>query len=403
MTCPAISQRGKVSPPSPIRKLLPLADEAKAKGIHVLELNLGQPDLLPPKEFLDGLKEFGARTVPYERPRGAPALRAAWSSFIKKSSELTISAEDIIITAGASEALLFLFSSICDPMDEVIVFEPFYANYLGLGYISGVKFVAVPSSFDNGFKFPDAEQIVKRITSRTRAILICNPCNPTGNILDRSDLEMLVAIAEERNLFLISDETYREGILDGGKSLSVFDVKASSPHLAVVDSLSKRFSLCGARIGMIASSNAELLNASANYASARLSCGFIDQYAAAHMLERIDPAATLEALNREYRDRRDALYDGLSKYPEIEVHQAKAAFYSLLRVKGAQGEALCRFLLSEFSSKGETVFVAPASGFYSTEGSGLNEIRAAFVLRPDLMKRGGELLGEGARAFLKRR
>ena len=303
---PKISARALLTPPSPIRKLSGLANRTKAAGISVYHLNIGQPDIVSPPEFFEGMATFKEKVLAYEDSRGLARLREAWSDYSNKTSGFKTSAEDFIITTGASEALIFAFNVCCDADDEILVFDPTYANYISFAAIAGVTLIPVRCHLEDGFALPDRLTIESRISHRTKAILFCNPNNPTGAHYTADDLKRLIDICNERNIFLIVDETYREFVFDGRKPISVLELAQDNPAIIVVDSLSKRFSLCGARIGCLITKNISFLNSTLAVAQARLSCSTIEQIAAAYMLERITPGF-VEKIRSEYEERRNVL------------------------------------------------------------------------------------------------
>jgi aspartate aminotransferase len=399
MTPIQLSNRAHNTPASPIRKLAHLATKAKKAGIHVYHLNIGQPDLESPQEFFDGLRAFKQKVVAYEQSQGNEGLCIAWSKYINKTLQLNTLPEQFLITMGASEALVFLFMTCCDPGDEVITFDPTYANYLGFAAISGVHLVPVSSNMEDNFALPARDEIEKRITNRTRAILLCNPNNPTGTVYSRDELAFLLNLCEEHNIFLILDETYREFVYDELKPLSILHLAPNSQRVIVVDSLSKRFSLCGARIGCLLTSNEELLAKALNIAQARLAAPTIDQFAAAYMLERIK-INYMENARAEFQSRRDALYLGLKKVPGVAVHKPRGAFYTVVQLPVANAEDFASFLLSQFSHKQATTFIAPAAGFYMQPHQGVQEARFAYVLKKSEIEEAIEAFAAGLKQYL---
>jgi aspartate aminotransferase len=400
MTNLNLSNRARVTPPSPIRKLAHLATKAKKSGIHVYHLNIGQPDIESPKEFFEGLRLFKQSVVAYEQSQGYEGLYIAWSKYINRSLQLKTEPEQFLITMGASEALVFLFMTCCDPGDEIIVFDPTYANYLGFASIAGVNLAPVLSNMDNNFALPTRGEIEKHITPRTRAILICTPNNPTGTVCSREDLKFLFDICEEHNLFLISDETYREFVYDDRKPLSILHIVPNSKRVIVVDSLSKRFSLCGARIGCLLTCNEEVLAATLKIAQARLAAPTIDQYAAAYMLEHINDDF-LANVREEFQSRRDALYGALRQVPDVTIHKPEGAFYSVVQLPVNNAEDFATFLLSQFSYKMRTTFIAPAAGFYMQNNQGIQQARFAYVLNKGDIQEAIEALAAGLKQYQK--
>lgn len=391
---PKISARALLTPPSPIRKLSGLANRAKIAGTHIYHLNIGQPDLLSPPEFFEGLKTFKDKVLAYEDSRGLTRLREAWSAYTNKTSPLSTSPDDFIITTGASEALIFAFNVCCDADDEILVFDPSYANYISFAAIAGVALIPVRCSLDDDFALPARLAIESRISHRTKAILFCNPNNPTGSHYAAKDLQLLIEICNERNIFLIVDETYREFVFDGRKPISVLELAPENPRVIVVDSLSKRFSLCGARIGCIITRNASFMQAALAVAQARLSCSTIEQVAAAYMLERISPDY-VEKMRLEYEGRRNALLESLKQISGVKVASPQGAFYAMAQLPVDDAELFSSFLLTDFSFGGASTFIAPAQGFYLESERGKKEARIAFVLDKGSIEKAIEILGHG--------
>jgi aspartate aminotransferase len=400
MTNIKLSDRARNTPPSPIRKLAHLANKAKKSGIHVYHLNIGQPDIESPKEFFDGLSLFKQPVVAYEQSQGYEGLCIAWSKYVNRTLQLDTTPEQFLITMGASEALVFLFNTCCDPGDEIIIFDPTYANYLGFASIAGVNLVPVLSDMDNNFAIPARSEIEKRITKRTRAILVCSPNNPTGTVCRREDLKLLYDLCEEHDLFLISDETYREFVYDDLKPLSILHLVPNSKRVIVVDSLSKRFSLCGARIGCLLTCNEEVIAATLKIAQARLAAPTIDQFASAYMLDHIQDDY-LERVRAEFQLRRDALYCALKKIPDVVIHKPEGAFYTIVQLPVNNAEDFASFLLSQFSYKMSTTFVAPAAGFYMQNSQGIQKARFAYVLNKGDIELAIEALAAGLVQYKK--
>ena len=389
-----ISNRARITPPSPIRKLAHLAGKAKISGTHVYHLNIGQPDIESPKEFFDGLYKFDQKVVAYEQSQGNDLLCTAWSRYVNRTLGLETSPENYIITMGASEALIFLFETCCDPGDEVIVFDPTYANYLGFSTIAGVNLVPVLSNMENDFAIPGHEEIESRITNHTRAILVCNPNNPTGTVYTREELQLLFDICEEHNLFLLVDETYRELVYDDLEPLSIFHMVPKSDRVVVVDSLSKRFSLCGARIGCLITNNEQVLAAVLKIAQARLAAPTIEQFATAHMLENIPDSYFVE-MRRKFVQRRDTLDAALKQVPGVSAYKPKGAFYTFVRLPVEDADDFAAFMLDKFSHNGKTTFIAPAAGFYMQPSHGRQKARLAYVLARSSIETAVETLAAG--------
>jgi aspartate aminotransferase len=398
MKLPQLSRRALQTPASPIRRLSPLARAARAQGKTTLGLNIGQPDIQTPPEFFEGLEQFKNPILAYEISEGNLELRKAWAEFLQRSSAWTIAPEHMLITMGASEALVFLFMLCCDPDDEAIIFDPTYANYMGFASITGVRLRPILSLLDDGFALPSIEHIAERVTSHTRMILLCNPNNPTGTVYSREETQALLDLCEERNIFLIVDETYREIVFDGAKPFSILELAPQSPHVIVVDSLSKRFSLCGARIGCLMTANEEVLQKALNIAQARLAAPTIEQLACAHMLRTISPEF-IHGIRNTFESRRNALCTAAAKIPGVKMHCPAGAFYTIARLPVDDSEDFASYLLTTFEDKKETVFVAPAGGFYMESGQGQNKIRIAFVLEEAKLTRAMELMGKALQMY----
>jgi aspartate aminotransferase len=394
-----LSQRATKTPPSPIRKLGKHARDAERKGIKVHRLNIGQPDVDSPPEFFEGLSVYQDSVVKYDESVGSLDLRQSWSDFILRTSNLKVRPEEIIITVGASEALIFAFMTCCDPGDEIIIFEPTYANFIGFAALAGIKLIPVATYLENNFKLPPREEINVVFSNRTRAILLCNPNNPTGTFYTQQDLALLLEICEENNIFLIVDETYREIVFDSLTPFSVQHIAEDNKRVIVIDSLSKRFSLCGARIGCLATSNQEVISAISNIAQARLAAPTIEQFACAHMLKSLDQNY-LNSLRSCYESRRDALINALSDIPQLTFSTPSGAFYLVARLPIQNSEHFCRFMLNSFSYEGETIFLAPGAGFYLTPNAGEDTVRIAFVLEELRLIRAVTILKTGLIAYL---
>lgn len=381
---PSISNKGKRMPQSPIRKLVPYAEDAKKRGVKVYHLNIGQPDIKTPEVALNAVKNNTLKTIAYSRSEGSEAYRTKIADYYKKNN-IDVTAKDIIVTTGGSEALLFTFGSIMDEGDEVIIPEPFYANYNGFSIASGVKVVPVISKIENNFALPPIEEFEKLITSKTKAILICNPGNPTGYLYSDSELKKLAEIVKKHNLFLVADEVYREFVYDGEKHYSVMEEKDLEEYAIMVDSVSKRYSMCGARIGCIVSRNKEVIQTALKFAQARLSPPTYAQIASEAALET--PQSYFDNVITEYVDRRNTLIQELKKIDGVKVAKPKGAFYCIAELPVENADYFAQWLLEHFSLNNETVMVAPAAGFYSTEGLGKNQVRIAYVLKKeDLIK-----------------
>ncbi|NDC37200.1 MAG: pyridoxal phosphate-dependent aminotransferase [Proteobacteria bacterium] len=395
---PTVSVRGAKTPPSPIRKLAPFANAAKARGVKVYHLNIGQPDIKSPQLFFEGLRGFADPVVAYEPAIGNERLCKAWSAYMNRSLGLATTPSQFLITAGASEALLYAFAACCDPGDEILVFDPTYANYIGLAYTAGVAVRALASRIETGFALPPIKEIQAALTARTKAIVVCNPNNPTGVVYSREELKSLIELCDTAGIFLIADEAYREFTYDGREFLSVYHLAPNHPNLIIVDSLSKRFSLCGARVGCLISSHPEIFAACHRLAMARLSVSTADQLASAHLLEHIDSNFTA-SVTQEYQRRRDALLAALQQIPGVVAHKPSGAFYAMVGLPVENAEKFATFMLQEFSLNGATTFVAPGAGFYLTPNLGLEQIRLAYVLVESDITAAVQCLSEGLAAY----
>ena len=393
-----ISKRARLTPPSPIRRLARYAQEAEARGTSIFHLNIGQPDIETPKEFYAGLQRYQDPIVAYEVSQGNQRLREAWSRYMLDTVGLTCAPEQFLITTGASEALIFTFMITCDPGDEVLIFDPTYANYIGFAAISGVDLIPLVTRLEDDFCLPSIDAIEQRMTSRTRAILLCSPNNPTGTVYAREELEALIALCDKHNVFLVVDETYREFVYDGREPLSVFHIAPDNERLVVIDSLSKRFSLCGARIGTLITPNARVLEAALSLAQARLSVSSLAQVAAAEMLQSIS-RSYVEEVRAEYEARRNILIEEVNKIDGAVSFVPGGAFYTIVRLPIMNAEDFAQFLLTEFSYNQKSVFVAPAQGFYMSRERGHNKVRLASVLEQDQLQEAIDLLCKGLEAY----
>ena len=379
-TMPTISQKGLAMPQSPIRKLMPYADAARKNGKHIFHLNIGQPDIKTPNVALEAIKNNSIEILSYSASEGFETYRNKLADYYK-TNNINVSAEDIIISTGGSEALLFTMGSIADSGDEVIIPEPFYANYNGFATASGVTVVPVKSSIDNGFALPPIAEFEKLITPKTKAILICNPGNPTGYLYTKEEIEQLAAMVKKHNLFIVADEVYREFAYDGNTHHSIMSEPGLEDHAIMIDSVSKRYSMCGARIGCMVSKNKELMSTALKFAQARLSPPTFAQVAAEAALET--PKSYFNDVIEEYVHRRNLLVNALEDIKGVKVAKPKGAFYCIAELPVKDAEDFAKWLLSDFDVDGQTVMVAPASGFYSTPNTGLNQVRIAYVLNED--------------------
>ncbi|WP_010256464.1 pyridoxal phosphate-dependent aminotransferase [Myroides injenensis] len=393
---PKISQKGINMPESPIRKLVPYAELAKKKGNHVYHLNIGQPDIKTPEVALQAVKDAQIEVLEYSHSAGFESYRKKLASYYQKH-HLDIDYTDIIITTGGSEALLFAIGSIMDPGDEIIIPEPFYANYNGFSTSNGVNIVPVMSTIDNGFALPPISEFEKLITPKTKAILICNPGNPTGYLYSKEEMEQLTALVLKHDLFIIADEVYREFAYDGYKHISVMSIPELANNAIMIDSVSKRYSMCGARIGCIVSKNKELMNAAMKFAQARLSPPTYEQIAAEAALDT--PQSYFDEVITEYKERRDVFINALQQIDGVQVTVPHGSFYCVAKFPVKDADHFAKWLLEDYSLNGETVMIAPAAGFYSTPGVGLNEARMAYVLKKEDLIRSAEILKEALVAY----
>ena len=386
---PSISSKGQKMPQSPIRKLVPYAEAAKKNGTKVYHLNIGQPDIDTPLVALNAVKNNTLKVLEYARSEGSEVYREKLTKYYAKNN-IHVSANDIIATTGGSEALLFTIGSITDPGDEIIIPEPFYANYNGFSTASGVKVVPVISSIDDNFALPKIEDFEKLITDKTKAILICNPGNPTGYLYSEEEIQKLKQIVLKHDLFLIADEVYREFAYDGNKHYSVMSVEGLEDHAIMIDSVSKRYSMCGARIGCIVSKNKELIGTAMKFAQARLSP---PTYALIASEAALDTGQDyFDNVINDYVERRNRLISELQKIDGIKVASPKGAFYCVAELPVKDTDHFAQWMLESFSDNNETVMVAPASGFYSTAGEGKNQVRIAYVLESEILVRCAEIL-----------
>ncbi|RZJ34480.1 MAG: pyridoxal phosphate-dependent aminotransferase [Flavobacterium sp.] len=393
---PAISQKGRNMPESPIRKLVPYAEIAKKKGNKVYHLNIGQPDIKTPEVALEAVRHNDLKILEYSHSAGFESYRTKLSTYYKTHG-LPVEVADIIITTGGSEALMFAMGSTMDAGDEIIIPEPFYANYNGFSTASGVKVVPVISTIEENFALPPISAFEKLITPRTKAILICNPGNPTGYLYSKEEILQLAEIVKKHDLFLISDEVYREFTYDGDVHFSVMNVAGLEQHAIMIDSVSKRYSMCGARIGCIVSKNREVMATAMKFAQARLSPPTFAQIASEAALQT--PQSYFDEVISEYRERRDLLVAGLNEIDGVVVAKPKGAFYCIARLPVKNADDFAQWLLESYSLNGETVMIAPAAGFYSTPGVGLDEVRIAYVLKKDDLQRSIEILKNALQTY----
>ncbi|WP_416440602.1 pyridoxal phosphate-dependent aminotransferase [Leeuwenhoekiella sp. A16] len=377
---PQLSHKGLIMPQSPIRKLVPYAEAAEARGIAIHQLNIGQPDIKTPAGALDALKNTDIEVLSYSHSAGFLSYRKKLAAYYTKQG-IEVTENDIIISTGGSEALMFAMGSITDPGDEIIIPEPFYANYNGFATASGVQVVPVISTIDTGFALPPIADFEKLITPKTKAIVICNPGNPTGYLYSQEEIDQLARLVKKHDIFLIADEVYREFAYDGAQHHSVLEQRDIDEHTIMIDSVSKRYSMCGARIGCLVSRNKAFMATAMKFAQARLSPPTLAQIASEAALDT--PQSYFDEVIEEYVDRRDTLVAGLKEIPGVKVALPKGAFYCIVELPIKNADDFARWLLEDFNVNGKTVMVAPAAGFYSTPGVGLNQVRIAYVLKKE--------------------
>ncbi|HOU82970.1 MAG TPA: pyridoxal phosphate-dependent aminotransferase, partial [Bacteroidales bacterium] len=380
----SISKKGQMMPPSPIRKLVPYADAAKKRGIKVYHLNIGQPDIETPEIALDALKNINLKVIEYSHSAGILSFRGKLCKYYEENN-IHVTPDEIIVTTGGSEAILFTFGSIMDNDDEVIIPEPYYANYNGFAINAGVKVVPVMSHIEENYALPPIEEFEKYITPKTKAILICNPNNPTGYLYSREEIEKLGELVKKHDLFLIADEVYREFVYDGTEHFSVMHLKGIEQNTILVDSVSKRYSACGFRIGMLVSKNKDVMTTAMKFAQARLSPPTFGQIAAEAAID-VDKSY-FEAIKKEYVARRNVVIEGIKSIPGAYCPTPKGAFYVMAKLPIDDSDKFCQWLLEKFNENNETVMLAPATGFYSVPERGLQEVRISYVLNVDDMKR----------------
>ena len=386
---PKISKKAQELPSSPIRKLVTYADQAKSRGVEILHLNIGQPDIEAPSEAMEIIRHHDFKLLPYGSSQGALSYRQKLCTYYEHH-DINIHPNDIIVTTGASEALSFTLNVICDAGDEIIIPEPFYANYNGFAASSSIKVIPVVSHFDNKFELPPVKDLKEKITNKTRAILICNPSNPTGYLYTEIEIKALVDLAVEKDIFIIVDEVYREFIYTDSPHYSVLQNKKGSQHAVMIDSVSKRYSLCGARVGCMISKNKRLMATALKFAHLRLSPPALALMASEAAITA--PHSYLEAVKKEYSIRRKVTIEALEKIKDIKVSKPMGAFYCIAKLPVKSAEDFSKFLLTDFQDDGQTVMLAPASGFYSSPELGKDQVRLAFVLESSKLKRAAKIL-----------
>ena len=393
---PLISSKGKNMPESPIRKLVPYAEKATQSGKKIYYLNIGQPDIKSPKIAMDAVANSAIEVLAYSRSEGSDTYREKIANYYKKNN-IQVESNQIIVTTGGSEALLFAMGTICDQDDEIIIPEPFYANYNGFATASGVNIVPVISKIENNFALPPISEFEKLITPKTKAIIICNPGNPTGYLYSQDEIKKLAKIVLKHNLFLVADEVYREFTYDGDEHYSILQEETLSENGIIIDSVSKRYSMCGARIGCLVSKNKEVIATALKFAQSRLSPPTFAQIASEAALET--PQSYFDDVIKEYKERRNILIENLQQIPGVKVGVPKGAFYCIVELPVENSDHFAQWLLEEFDYKGETIMVAPAAGFYSTNGVGLNQIRIAYVLKKEDLISSVEILKRALKEY----
>ncbi|MFV1450666.1 pyridoxal phosphate-dependent aminotransferase [Maribacter sp. HS] len=393
---PSVSNKGLTMPQSPIRKLVPFAEGAKKKGIKVIHLNIGQPDIKTPQQALDAVKNNNINVLEYSRTEGSDEFRSKIAQYYIKN-DIPVNANEIIVTTGGSEALSFAMNTIADTDDEIIIPEPFYANYNGFATACGVTVVPVVSKLEDNFALPPIEEFEKLITSRTKAILICNPGNPTGYLYSKEEIQKLATLVKKHNIFLVADEVYREFTYDNKTHTSILKEKDLEEHAIVIDSVSKRYSMCGARIGYLVSKNKDFIATALKFAQARLSPPTYAQIASEAALDT--PDSYFAEVKEEYVARRNLLITELEKIEGIKIAKPQGAFYCIAELPIEDADHFAQWLLEDFSLNNETVMVAPAAGFYATEGLGKKQIRIAYVLDKESLKRAVHILSEALKNY----
>jgi aspartate aminotransferase len=393
---PSISDKGKSMPASPIRKLVPYSEEAKRKGRKVYHLNIGQPDIPTPEVALKALRNINLKVIEYSHSAGNESYRRKLATYYQKIG-INIDHTEMLITTGGSEAILFALMACVNPGEEVITPEPFYANYNGFATTAGIKIVPVTSYIKDDFALPPIEDIEKKITPKTKGIIVCNPNNPTGYLYSKDELLHLKEIVKKHDLFLFSDEAYREFCYDGAEHFSAMNLEGIENNVILLDSVSKRYSECGVRIGALITKNKEIISAALKFAQARLSPPGLGQIVGEASIDT--PDSYFKEVNREYTARRNYMVEALNKIPGVYCPKPKGAFYTVVKLPVNDTDKFAQWLLEEFEYKNQTVMIAPASGFYSTPGSGKNEVRIAYVLKIEDLKNAVLVLEEALKVY----
>jgi aspartate aminotransferase len=393
---PEIAKRAHLMPSSPIRKLVPYAEDAKKRGIQVYHINIGQPDIKSPRIFMDAFRNHQLDVLPYGHSAGLWEYREALVSYYKRF-DIYINSEEILVTHGGSEAIIFAMMATMDPGEEIIIPEPFYTNYNGFAIEAGVQVVPVTCKVEDGFKLPPITEIEAKISAKTRAIMICTPNNPTGYVYTREEMEALRNLVLKHDLFFFSDEVYREFIYEGALYTSLFHLEDLEDRAILLDSISKRYSVCGARVGCLITHNKDILNTGLRLGQARLCPATMEQMAAQAAVDT--PPSYFEEVVQEYRKRRDVVFEELQKIPGVVALKPQGAFYTIVKLPIDDADKFSTWLLEEFHLEKETIMLAPANGFYATPGKGEDEVRIAFVLNVRAMKRSMEILGEALKIY----
>ncbi len=393
---PLISVKANEMPASPIRKLVPYSEKAKKEGKVVYHLNIGQPDIETPEVALAAIHNFEPKVIEYSHSAGFESYRNKLATYYQ-SVGIPVLPEHLLVTTGGSEALIFGLMTSCNPGDEVIIPEPFYANYNGFAVMAGLTVVPVTARIEDGFALPPIEEIENKITSKTKAIVICNPGNPTGYLYSKEELEKLAEVIKKHDLFLFSDEVYREFCYEGAVPFSTMNLPGIDENVIMIDSVSKRYSMCGARIGTLVTRNKDVMAAALKFGQARLSPPTVDQFAAEAALET--PQSYFDNVVAEYVERRNILVNGLNALEGVFCPMPQGAFYAVAKLPVYDADVFCQWLLEDFSFEGQTVMMAPASGFYATKGLGKQEVRLAYVLNQDSLKKAVKCLEEALKVY----
>ncbi len=393
---PVLSNKANEMPASPIRKLVPYSEKAKKEGKIVYHLNIGQPDIETPEVALNAIHNFEPKVLEYSHSAGFESYRTKLATYYQ-SVGIPVNADNLLVTTGGSEALIFGFMTTCNPGDEVIIPEPFYANYNGFALMAGLTVVPVTAKIEDGFALPPIEEIEKKITAKTKAIVICNPGNPTGYLYSKEELEKLAEVIKKHDLFLFSDEVYREFCYEGAIPFSTMNLLGIDNNVIMIDSVSKRYSMCGARIGTLVTRNKDVMAAALKFGQARLSPPTVDQFAAEAALQT--PQSYFDAVVEEYVERRNILVNGLNSIEGVFCPMPQGAFYAVAKFPVDDADVFCQWLLEEFSFEGQTVMMAPASGFYATKGLGKQEARLAYVLNQESLIKAVKCLEEALKVY----